>query len=362
MSTRQHLETPLTLREASDKVLRQLDDEDEDVWTRSQIEDWVQDGYDKLCRESKCLFDMLMFDRQPALGNHTRDFETEYMDGPIFARFNFTRESEREHVEPGAKGPVNHTRLSEASYFTTSGEPASVKTTNELPDGWVDVERVLHDWLRIRPENARWLRRSRNIYETEQGGVFTYSMDQDGLFTIRTVGVPVSAVSPIEISGTWGAIRAFTGDTDFDWSGETVVAPDGGYGVIRSVPREFVSESQQYGAPRRVVEDTNATRVEYYRLGKPLSGHAFEVPNRFVKYVEWWALHRAYSQPGEGEDKRLAEHYKGRFEEGVQRLINRKKDVTKERAYGMGQRREGSVDSYLERFPSNYGRKRPFRG
>ena len=81
-----------------------------------------------------------------------------------------------------------------------------------------------------------------------------------------------------------------------------------------------------------------------------------------MKYCEWWALHRAYTQPGEGEDQKLAQHYKARFELGLSRLERRVKDVMKERAYGMGQRRQGQLDAYLERFPSDYGRKRPFRG
>jgi len=349
-----------TLTDATNNVLRQLDDEDEDVWTRDQIEDWVQDGYDMLCREAKCLFDMVMFDRQPRVGNHTRDFEKDYMSGPIFERFNYTYEDEKEYVEPGAKGPTNHTSIDNANFMTEEDRGPSVKTENTLPSTFVEVDRCLHDWLRIYPRTARWLRRSRNIYDKEQGGVFTYSMDQDGLFVFRTIGVPVSTISPVEIQGTYGPIKAFTG-SDFQWSDETVVNLNGGYGAVRSVPREFPIGAQQYGAVRRVVEDENATRVEYYRLGKDLKEYPFEVPDRAVKYVEWWALHRAYSQPGEGEDKRLADHYRARFEDGVARIDRRVKDAMKERAYGMGQRRQGQLDAYLERFPSDYGRKRPFR-
>ena len=196
--------------EATNRVQRQLDDEDGDVWSRDQVKEFLQDGYDNLCRDTECLFDMVMFDAQPQGGNYTRDFERQFMTGfPILGRFNFTREFEREYAGPGARGPMNHTREVEVDYMTTAGESATVRTLGYLPEGFVSIDRVTHDWLRLLPESARYLRKSRNIYQTEQGGVFSYTMDQDGLFAFRTVGVPVSTQAVVGISGVFGPIRAF---------------------------------------------------------------------------------------------------------------------------------------------------------
>jgi hypothetical protein len=346
--------------------MRHLDDESGDVWTRSQVEDFVQDGYDKICREAECLFDMTMFDRTPYAGNYTRPFEREYMtDIPILEQFNFTKDSDQEYLTEGTPypmpGPANHTRDVEAQYFTTASEPASTTRTWKLPETFVSVARVTHDWLRLLPESARYLRKSRNIYPTEQGGVFSYSMDQDGLFNFRTVGVPTRTIEPETISGTYGPIRAVTGTT-YDYDDETVIANNGGFGIMRSVPQHFMTSSQEYGGFRRITPDSNATRVEFYRLGQDLKKHPFEVPDRVVKYCEWWALHRAYSTPGEGEDKALAEHYKMRYEMGRDRIKARANNIMKEHTRGMGRRRLGRLDSYLERFPSSYGYSRPFRG
>ncbi len=355
-----------TLQTASGRVMRQLDDEDGDVWTRSQVDSFIQDGYEKLCRETDCLYDMHMFDSQPQAGNYTRAFEVEYMTGmPIFGQFTFTKESDRQYAGPGAIGPANHTKHSDPTYMTDPNEPPSSRTIGFLPKGFTSVERVTHDWLRLMPESANYLRRSRNIYTTEQGGVFSYSMDQDGLFVFRTVGVPVTHLQTTThtVSGTFGPIRAFTstdGGQDLDPDNEDVVAPDGGYGIIRQIPRHFVMKSHQYGAIRQVIVDTNNTRVEFFRLGADLTKSDFEIPDRFVKYVEWWALHRAYTTPGEGEDPAMASHYEMRFKMGVGRMKKRVEAQMDERAMAMGHKRHGSLDSYLQRFPSDYGYKTGF--
>ncbi len=357
-----------TLNDATARVQRQLDDEDGEVWTRDQIKVFIQDGYDSLCRDSECLYDILMFDSQPAIGNYTRDFERDFMtDMPIFGRFNFTREFERAYVDEGARGPMSITKQSDAAYLTGAGEAPSAKTVGYLPDRFVSVERVTHDWYRLLPESARYLRKSRNIYQTEQGGVFSYSMDQDGLFAFRTVGVPVTTLQTTThtISGTFGVIRAFTatdGGQDLDPASETYILNDNGFGIIRQVPQHFVSSSQQYGASRQIIPDAGNTRVEYFRLGKKLTDQElFEIPDRFVKYVEWWALYRAFSTPGEGEDQTMSAHYRARYEMGKDRITERVNSQMDERAYGMGTMRLGKLDSYLERFPSDHGYSRPFR-
>ena len=50
----------ITLYESRQKVMRILDDETGDVWSADTIETYIQDGYDKLCRDAQPLFDMIM--------------------------------------------------------------------------------------------------------------------------------------------------------------------------------------------------------------------------------------------------------------------------------------------------------------
>jgi hypothetical protein len=157
-----------TKKEAVDHVMRALDDEEAEVWSRALIEDFVQDGYDHLCREAECLFDMKMWTNHHSTGNYTRDFEADYLPPGMvnLGRFNFTREWEREFVEPGAIGPMNHTRPVEAEYMTDASHPASAAYTRRLPEGFVSIDRVTHDWLMLMPESQKYLREYRTRYET----------------------------------------------------------------------------------------------------------------------------------------------------------------------------------------------------
>ena len=69
----------ITKDEAVDRLLRALDDEATEVWTRAQAEEFIEDGYDHLCREAECLFDMKMYTSEYSTGNYTRDFEKDYL-------------------------------------------------------------------------------------------------------------------------------------------------------------------------------------------------------------------------------------------------------------------------------------------
>jgi hypothetical protein len=335
------------------RVQRKLDDEAEEIWTRDFLLGQAQDGYDKLCREAECLFDMQMYDDQPLGGNYTRDFEVEYMTGPILGRFNYTRESEREYVTDGALGPVNHTRPSDATVMVETDHPPTSRTLANLGNRLVSVDRVTHDWLRLLPEHDRYFRMTRTDYQTRQGGVYSYSMDQDGVFNLRTVGIPVRTLPAETISGVFGGVRQIS---SYGFDSEPVI---GTYGGIRSTPRHFVT-GDAYGGVRRIVPDDRATRVELFRLGKPLTEHGFEIPDRFVRFVEWWTMYAAYSEPGLGENEELASHFKQRFEYGIGVVKRRVNAIQRERTIAMGQKRTTKRDNYLEMFPANYGYKRPY--
>jgi hypothetical protein len=299
---------------------------------------------------------MEMYDTQPLSANHTKEYENEFMDTPVLSRFMVTRESDAEFVD-GNPIIANHTRPTDAEYMSPDDTYLPMTPTTrslfKLPAGVVSVDRVTHDWLRLDPEQDRYHRKTRSAYQTLEGGVFSYQMDQDGWQSIRLVNVPVTVVSSVEISGLHGGMRVVT---EYGLEDEPVI---GVYGGVRVVPRHF--SGNQYGGIRRIVSDDNATRVELYRLGKNLDNHPFEIPDRSVKYVEWWAMHRAYSKPGEGENKKLADHFSARFEQGVQTVKTRVRTIMRERSIAMGSKRETARDGYLEHFPANYGYSRPFR-
>lgn len=344
----------ITKTEALARLQRRLDDEDEEVWTLEQLGHFLQDGYDRLCRDAQCLFDMEMYDPRPMTGNYTKPFEAGYMDGIVLSRFTVTREADAEFVD-GSPIVSNHTRPTDAEYMDSSldGYTATPRTLGRLPAGYVAVDRVTHNWLRLSPEHEKYHRQTRSEYQTLQGGTFSYQMDQDGWQNIRLVNVPPTVVPSEEISGTHGAIRQIT---SYDLSDEPII---GSYGALRVVPRHFAGD--EYGVVRRIVPDEDATRVELFRLGKDLDTHPFELPDRAVKYVEWWAMYRAYSTPGEGENKKLADHFQMRFYAGVEQIKSRVRSTMRARTIAMGSKRSTQLDGYLQHFPADYGYSRPFR-
>jgi hypothetical protein len=348
----------ITAKEAIASLQRSLDDENEEVWTKEQLLNWLQHGYEDLCRETQCLFDMAMYDTQPVIGNYTKEHEREFMDGPIFGRFNHTRPSEAEYVSEDLES--NHTRPCDAQFMPPvsaatleqeTGSPTT-STLRRLPILTVAVDRVTHNWLRLNPEPQSFHRKTRQWYEKIEGGVFSYQMDADGWQNLRLVNVPVTVVDTTEYSGIYGAIRQVT---DYSLQDEPII---GAYGAVRVIPRHF--SGQQYGVIRRIVPDAGNTRVELYRLGHELTDQPFEIPDRAVKYVIWWAMARAYSQPGEGENKKLAEHFMSRFKMGVDTIKTRINTVNRARTIAMGSKRHTGRDGYLQHFPANYGYSRPF--
>jgi len=552
----------ITLKQATDAVLRKLDDEDGTVWSRAEVAAYLQDGYDRLCRRTLAIFDMAML--EPLPGNHSGKFEEEFMIGedfPILARSNFSAEWEREFASASAEGPSNYSAPFEAEFAGST----ELRQTVPLPDDLVSIDRVTHNWEKLDPESHRTVVGMGNeVYETERGMPYEYTVGQDGLFSLRRVPQPGVVTEPT-IIGKFGLLREVTDDLAAWWTMEeatgsvrrdrvggndlesvngvtqeagqfvdaagfvsassryltlaqagnlapgdqsftfvvwvylddlstdrrllgktgtaagdyeyylsysvvqnrfawflkresgaasalvasafgapstgvwyriacgfdavtrqafiivnTVEAlasaitsppkvgtgafsvgrtnftgnefyhsgriddvrlyhrrltvadlavlydgapsPDfiGDTGILRSAADDFPARGP-WGFPRRRRSDDDTTRLEYYRLGRPLDQYDFEIPDRFVRYVEWWGLHRAYSKDGPGEDGKLAEHYRARFELGVQRLGKRATETNRARVVMMGGGSRGRMPPPMGRPPSNYGPTRPFR-
>lgn len=340
-----------TLQATINRVLHRLDDEACLVWTRAQIENWIMDGYDSFARDTSCIFDMVMFSHDPLVANHTREFEEQFMgDLPIAGIFQFTREQERDFAGPSAIGPSNITRMAEASYV----DVPQTNLLKKLPDGYNTVERVTHDWLRLDPEHSRYLRGTRLLYETQQGGVFAYSIEQDGFFSLRTVGVVPPRIPPFDIQGTWGLLRQE--DPSESDNNDAVI---GSWGILRASPLHFPALGP-WGTVRQVIKDDTNTRVEITRLGRSLNQHPFEIPDYCVVATEYWAMYRAFSDHGPGENPELAKHFKERYEIEVQYVKSIVDDVMEERTIQMGGPREGQRDDYLQHFPSDYNYPRRF--
>ena len=64
-----------TLFESVSDVLDRLGDLDNDIWSRDEITLHVRDGYDLFCRRTKALFDVIVIENLPRVGNWQTDLE-----------------------------------------------------------------------------------------------------------------------------------------------------------------------------------------------------------------------------------------------------------------------------------------------
>jgi hypothetical protein len=325
----------LDLDYAVTSELRRLDDEDEAVWSRAEMVLYTKDGYDLLCRKTKCLFDMEVIENVPQTGNWGSDLEKYIAEhtpgmGLTDSRMHFTAEYERGLGVGGAvggstEGPTPATSPSEVGRFAAFGMPTKV-ATGRLSDGVVDVVRVTWDQLELFPEGSATVRRQDSQYEQREGGdPRMFTMDKDGLRTIRLVPPARGDADYATVDGSWGTMTQTTASV-------TVV---GNYGILREVDGAFPAGGP-HGTPTRQHPSTKNIVVEVARLGRSLDSHSFEIPDVYVKYVIFWAMHRALKRDGPGQDLKLAQHYASRFEMGVQRMQVRLKKVHKERILRMG--------------------------
>lgn len=172
--------------------------------------------------------------------------------------------------------------------------------TASLPSDTYLVERMTWQNRALGIYDARWLEYNSPAFETLQGnGVYSIVMDGDGLMTIRKVPVP-------------GTTQA------------------GNYSL-----------------------------EDFYLPGAlTLSTDTFSIPDRYVKYVCWFTISRCFERDGPGQNLKAADHYKGRYADGIRRVNQRRDNFLAERESGM----RGGAESGRGRAPGlpvlpwNYGR------
>ena len=327
---------------------RRLDDEDAVVWSYNELFLYVKDGYNQLCRRTKCLFDLHVIENVPQIGNWGTDLErhlVEQTPGMQLTdnRIHFTAEHERDArlgnaVGGSTEGSVQGTSDADRTHI----EDFNISTrvgTGRLPDETVDVLRVTWDELELPPEGSATMRKLDIQYEQREGGdPRHFVFDKDGLLNIRLVPPARGDADYPTIDGSWGTMVSTT-DTDvtvvsldpvYDAAGNPLV-----YGLLREVEGAFPAGGP-YGSPTRQHPSAKNIVVEIARLGRSHDQHPFEIPSTFIKFVIFWAMYRALKRDGPGQDLKLAEHFKSRFDMGVDRMKVRLRKVHKERILKMG--------------------------
>ena len=342
----------MKLKEAVDDALYRLDDTVSEVWTRAEMELYIKDGYDKFCRQTKAIFDIAVIENVPSAGNWSTDLERWHAEhtpgmGITDRKMHFTGEHERNLTTKSLEGPTSATSPSDITLYNANHtDLPSTVPTGKLPDGTVEVIRVAWNNITLTAMGSQTLRRMDPRYETLQGDPRFWTWDKDGLLTIRLVPVPNGDAAYDTIDGSRGSMKQ-TDETT------TVV---GTRGILREREGVFPAFGPR-GTPRRQHPDEDNTKVEISRLGRDPQAFDFEIPRNYVKYPIFWAMSQALRRDGPGQDRKLAEHYSNRFELGINRMVSRMRDYTKERLGSIGHGAPGQPSFALgmPQLPWEYG-------
>lgn len=329
-------------------VRRQLNDANGVLWTGTEVDNYLTEGYRDLARTALVFWDAVYAESRPAGFSFSHPWEARYVRFN-YGCANFTYDWERDYIESSdLLGPADHT--SPADDTGNSDAPSAPAATKKLPDTIVDIDRVLGNQQTLTAESHRTAERWDPRYEVSGGRVRAYTWQKDGLFTLRKVPKPSTVSSRHTVTTTWGLLRTVTDLTD-----ETV---SGTWGIARRIPDQVAYGTSPWGLVRRVYHETENVRVEHWRDGRAVTGDVdvYELPDRYTEGVREFALMRCYARPGEGQDLPLAQHYEQRHARTRERLIKRRSWMTRRVRRGFG-----SVDTTrrtppLPRLPWNFGR------
>jgi len=171
-----------------------------------------------------------------------------------------------------------------------------------LPADCLLVDRVTWNWQRIRQLSARQLRGVDPRFQSSSGPVRAYTLENDGLDKLRK------------------------------WL----------------VPATTATEDQ----------DDNNTRLEYFKRAATLGDASeFDLPDRCVKFLRFYAMSKCLGRKGKGQDPKMAKHYMARFETGVQRMVRRTSRLNAQRIGRFGGPAQPRSPITPPRLPWQFGKK-----
>lgn len=310
------------LSDLATTVMRRMGDSAGAIWTQSEIEDYIQRGYDELTKRTGCLLGVALSPDVPGCLNYSAEWELPYIlaDGDANGPFQFTCEFERDFID-NARGPANHSHTWEfdSGYVVAASMATEIPALIDLPDDLHQIERATWNTIKADAMRSRDFEFDDSRYELNKGNVDAYIQDKDGLGTLRKWRVPASAYVPYSFDSSSddgvGIIRDLTGIVN------TTVVSDG-FGDLIQV--DGVDVFEDFGILGPIFSETSNLRIEYQRRGAALSdSQGFEVPDRYTVYVRHYAQARALEREGDGQDIELAAHYQSRYETGIQRMLKR---------------------------------------
>lgn len=387
------LSTRRTLGDLVDEVLYELgDDAGGSIWDRAQLLRIGVEGYHDFLRSAGIQWGVNYLPDLPRVANYTQEWERDpEITGsgfPLYERFNTTYPDEAEFSDALTQ-PAQITAWWEMEFLPEFGAATlPMPATAALPDDARDIARASNDRRCLSPMRRSELEATDYQYQRTRGPVVAFSLDSDGLQTLRKYRVPSIAADYPQVNiGLFGLLRASGGTlvtttttvasggmridefsrlpdasidaadrerfisvgfahrtsanttteytsgpqplTDLDtFAGLTVVGS--GFGLLRRAPGLLPAGMKGragFGLVRRLHPWHNNTRIEYWGVGDVPDDRGnlrIELPRCYSRYVKHYVKWRAYSQDGAGHDAKLAQWYQQRYSAAVARAASRR--------------------------------------
>lgn len=341
------------LRDMAAFVLHRLGDAGETIWTRAEIERYVEVGARELAESCRMIWDQLYLENLPAGFSHTARFEARYLTF-TYGLGGYTSQDEGELadsqglIEMDEQRMAFHTSPGDLPYLEDVGAPTTIPALADLPDTLTDIERTVWDKRKIEATNHHRVSRHDSRYQITEGEVFAYIWQKEGPSTLRKIRVPAEVAWTYEHAGSWGIVRDIGDVSSQD--------ADGTWGVPRRIPAWHpMGWSEGWGTPRRFYRDERNVRVEHYRQPHLENMRESDLPDQYFKYLAHYAQTKALRRNGPGQDYKLAQLYDEKWKRCVQRVIGRVERQRKEVWHRLGGTGQPPIGPPRPRLPWQYG-------
>lgn len=175
------------------------------------------------------------------------------------------------------------------------------QATYDLDPGTYEVERVTWNLYKIAPLNPVYLQTRHPSFQSMTGQVIGYLIGEDGPNVLRKVQIPAASNATIF-------------SIEYTRRGDPLDIGTPGMRI------------DEFSAPADIDGNIDeAERMRFATFGFSLqASRFFQIPDRYVAYVGHYAMYRALAREGEGQQLKLADHYKQRWAADIQRVIDRK--------------------------------------
>lgn len=147
----------------------------------------------------------------------------------------------------------------------------------------------------------------------------------------------------------------------YGWPGLTEHATTpvvGTFGIPRRVPGAWYTNGP-WGIAKRFNVGLRNTRIDYVKRPNVKQRGHFELQDWDVRYLRFRALSEALNRDGPGQNKKLAKHYRERYDIGVAMMAQRHASIREATNFVMGGEDAGPSNwPATARLPGNYGWER----